>query len=934
MSDLTPHLILCTTARLSRGLKLHHQQQLSLQQTQWQTLPVMTLQQWLNQLIQQGILAGEVDLQTFPLIHLYATTEKMLWQQAIQSCIQKHELAELFDVVSLADAAVAANQLLIEWQVSDAEFNTHFQSVETRQFLRWRQAFQALCAQNNAMECARILALQVDFLATTTLPLPSKIELAGFDRITPLEQQLIAHLQAKNVQVSLLENKQSAQKIEQVACDDCDAECRAAVAWAKQIFTQNPQANLAIITPVLGNLRTKLADLLDDIFHPETLHPSLYETPRIVDFSIGAPLSEHAMIATALRLLRLASSSRSTAQADLSALLLDNYWGAETELDARHLLDAHMRKKLTRTVSLQALTILAQKLAGTGLSNTPTSSHALTQFLSHLTFLQNTQTQWRGKNLPSFWAAQFSQLLTNVNWANTRSLSSYEFQAQQSWLKTLQHFAELDALTGPISAADAVHKINQICTASMFLPETTGNPRLQLLGMLESSAIPLDGAWVLGMNDQHWPPPARPNPLLPVKLQRDLNMPNADTDIQAEFAQKVQQRLINSASNIVFSWARKEADRELRASPLLADLPFLDAAISVNTIAETLSTQSLSITSLSPESLSENIASQSTIELPRMEMLDDHIAPTITAAEKMRGGSALFEAQAICPAWLFYQYRLGAKALQSPTDGLDSLERGNLTHDVLQQFWLTCKSAIQLKALSETQLDAAIKTAIDTAFDAARNIENVPKQILQIEQQRLQPLINTWLQLEKQRADFTVEACEAEHKLIIEDLEITLRIDRIDALADGGLVIIDYKTGSSKPSHSSWADERITKPQIPLYAALVLEKERIIAACFAKVDLLECQFSGVSESDALPNIKPFSALSSSSVFNEFADFETLILHWQNSLTAIAREIKMGVANVRFEDETDLLYCEVKPLLRLPERALQFEQQSSQTNKAD
>ena len=145
MPEITPHLILCTTARLGRGLQLHYQQQLSLQQTQWQTPQIMTLQQWLSQLMQQGILAGEVDLQTFPRVHLNAITEKMLWQQAIQSSIQKHELAELFDVVSLADAAIAANQLLIEWQVDDAQLNAYFQSVETRQFLRWRAAFQVLC---------------------------------------------------------------------------------------------------------------------------------------------------------------------------------------------------------------------------------------------------------------------------------------------------------------------------------------------------------------------------------------------------------------------------------------------------------------------------------------------------------------------------------------------------------------------------------------------------------------------------------------------------------------------------------------------------------------------------------------------------------------------------------------------------------------------
>ncbi len=893
MLNLTSQLILCATARLSRGLQLHYQQQLSLRQTNWQTPQIMTMQQWLNQLTQQALLANELDSRTFPALYLNAITEKILWQQAIQSSIQKHQLAELFDIASLADAAMQANQLLIEWQVNDEYLNRYFQTVETRQFLRWRQAFQALCAQNNALESARLLALQADILANYALPLPEAIELAGFDRITPLEQRLIDHLNAKNVNISFLQNVQSTQDAKQLACDDIDAECRAAVAWAKQNLTQNPQANLAIVTPVLANIRRKLADLLDDTFHPETLQPSLFESPRILDFSVGAALSEHAMVATALRLLRLASNGQSSTQADLSALLLDVFWGAETETDARHLLDAQMRKKLARNVSLQSLILLAQKTADT----------ALGQFVTHLTILQNAQIQWRSKQKPSDWATQFNQLLNNVNWANARSLSSFEYQAQQSWLKALQHFADLNALTGPISAMDAVNKINQICVASMFLPETVGNPRLQLLGMLETSATPLDGAWVLGMNDQHWPPPARPNALLPIKLQRDFNMPNADTDIQADFAQKVQQRLINSANAIVFSWARKEGDRELRASPLLNKLPFANTVANIRTMAESLSAQA-----------------QSNIEL-----IHDAMAPEIGIAEKLRGGSALFEAQAICPAWAFYQYRLGAKSLQSPTDGLDSLARGNLIHAVLQQFWLNCKDVSHLNSLSASALEAAIKDAIDAVFKTTRAVENVPKQILQIEQHRLQPLINNWLQLEKQRADFTVQACEAQHILNIAGLEITLRIDRIDALTDGGLVIIDYKTGSSNPNHSSWADARIGKPQLPLYAALVLKDQQVVAACFAKIDLLEPQFSGVAENDALPNIKPFSELKSNSAFKDFASFEALISHWQQSLTAIAQEIKAGVANVQFENEADLLYCDVKPLLRLPERALQFEQ---------
>jgi exodeoxyribonuclease-5 len=893
MLNFMPHLILCTTARLSRGLQLRQQQQLSLKQTLWQTPPIMTLQQWLTQLLQQAMLAGEVDVIDLPAIYLNAVAEKILWQQAIQSSIGKHRLAELFDVASLADAAIQANQLLVEWQISDAQLNDYFQSVETRQFLRWRQAFQTLCLEKNALESARALSMQIDFLAKTTLPLPAAIELAGFDRITPLEQRLIANLQAKNSKVTFLQHQQKTGNIQQIAYDDINAECGAAVTWAKQSLAKNSQANLAIITPILGNIRTKLSDLLDDTFHTETLHPSFYESPRIMDFSIGAPLSEHAMIASGLRLLRLGVNSQMVPQADLNALLLDSYWGADAETDARHLLDAQMRKKLARNISLQSLLVLAQKTFETG----------LTAFLAHIALLQNAQMQWRGKRNASDWVAQFSQLLSDVNWASTRTLSSYEYQAQQAWLKALQSLADLDALTGPISPMDAVNRLSQICAASMFLPETKGMPNIQILGMLETSAVPLDGAWVLGMNDQHWPPPARPNPLLPIKLQRDLNMPNADTDIQAAFAQKVQQRLINSSNQIICSWAHKEADRELRASPLLNGLTFTDAVTPINTLAETLCMQAQA----------------------NIEWINDAMAPEIRLEEKLRGGSALFEAQAICPAWAFYQFRLGAKALESPNDGLDSLARGNLVHAVLQQFWLNCKMSAKLKSMNDSQLETAIKQAIEAVFKTMHAIKNVPEQILLIEQQRLLPLINNWLQHEKQRADFTVQACEAQHILTIEGLEITLRIDRIDALTDGKLIIIDYKTGSSKPSHSSWADKRIIKPQLPLYASLVLKDEQVVAACFAKVDLLESQFSGVAANDALPDITPFDSLKSNSSFKNFDGFEALILHWRQSLTAIAQEMKSGIANVKFEKESDLLYCEVKPLLRLPERALQFEQ---------
>jgi exodeoxyribonuclease-5 len=57
---------------------------------------------------------------------------------------------------------------------------------------------------------------------------------------------------------------------------------------------------------------------------------------------------------------------------------------------------------------------------------------------------------------------------------------------------------------------------------------------------------------------------------------------------------------------------------------------------------------------------------------------------------------------------------------------------------------------------------------------------------------------------------------------------------------------------------------------------------------------------------------------------KFPEWHALLQHWRDSLEAIADEIRAGQAAVRFEDEERLAWCEVKPLLRLPERKLQLE----------
>ena len=891
-------IIICATSRLARGMQLRAEKEAIIAgKQQWPMVEAYTLEQWLSQVVAQTMLLGDIVSDTLPTHLLSNVSEAFLWEQAITQCLAKHEAAELFDVRAMAKTAIEANQLMFDWQMTEELINSYFMSQETRQFLRWRHTFQALCKQKNAIEIARLTALQIDLLVSNTFDLPSQMVLAGFDRITPLQQRLFEALNAKgcavtfdNVNVLIPETQR---KIKHYALTDSHAECRAAVAWARDKLAENPDVQLAILSPVLGNTRRELIDLLDDTFHPETLLPQYAEMPRCYDSSIGLLLTEYPIVHSALQLLRLASNKSPLNFADVSSILQDAYWGATHELPAKAQLDAVLRQRLNAHYSLEALIKTALTLQTEGV--------ILTETTLHLQKIAQFQQQFIGHayQLPSVWTVNFTQLLEALSWANTRSLTSHEHQTQQAFFKALQALSSLDVMLGKVAAHEALSKLVELCQATMFQPEAIGNVHIQLLGLLETPALALDAVWVMNMNDQHWPPAVKLNPLLPAELQRNIGIPNASADVQSTFANIVQNRINHCAPDITFSYALKEEDRELRASPLLIKQHAQELTSTLKTLAETLAV---------PAS---------------MQMLDDDIAPIVLSDEKLRGGTKLFATQAICPAWAFYQYRLGAKKIETPVDGMDSMDRGSLLHKVLQFFWQECLSSSDLKAMSEVQKLTAIDKAITKSIEALKLEANVyiPAQILQIEHARLSEIMQHWLNVELERSDFAVRDCEKNYSLDIAGIQVKLTVDRVDELVDGGIVVIDYKS-SALVNSSSWADERIAEPQLPIYAALALQADQVVAVCFAQIRTDVTKFAGVAElPDILPDVK---SIDKQKAFKHFENWQALMQHWHASLHHIAEEIKGGVASVTYEKDSDLEYCEVKPLLRLPERLLQFE----------
>lgn len=893
-----PPLILCSTHRLARSLRLSHARTQAAQGfSQWLPLQTLTVAQWLDRIFSQAQLMGQVKPGQAPRMVLGAMQERVLWERVIETELSDNPAEALFDRAGLATAAMEAHRLMTEWGVAPGHEPSHEQTQETRQFLRWRAAFGAMCRKLDVQDAASLKDAQIECLKQFPGWLPQTVYLAGFDRVSPQERRLFEVMAQRDIEVLRwpVGLEQPANAV-QAAYDDVEVECRAAAAWAKVQLNANAQARIAIVVPELGALRRRLSAILDDVLHPETLHPAQAEFPRCYDFSLGTPLSAHPMIAAALALLRLSTQHYRINQQDIGVLLGNPYWSAgEREADARAILDARMRRKLGATLRWDQFMRMARSAYEGGLP--------VVRLMQHMEAID--AAIWPRRQAPSAWAAVFGELLKAAGWPGERSLSSHEFQARQAWTESLADFANFDPLLGAIPATEALSRLSHLCQERIFQPEAAGEPALQVMGMLESQGAPLDAIWVMGMNDHQWPPPAKPNPLLPTAAQRRAGAPNSCSQVQAQFARTLHERLLHGAPQAVFSWSRKDGERELRPSPLLAGMPsWGEPAATAATMAELLA------------------------QPAQMQHLEDHIAPPVAEGEKVGGGAGLLRAQAICPAWAYYRYRLGARMLDEPVDGLDSMDRGTLLHAVLQCFWQGRGSA-ELQAMDESALKRAVADAVERGVEQFGRTQDkpLPEHFLVLEKQRLRFLLTTWVEFERGRKNFVVQECERRVSLVVEGVSVDFTLDRIDALEDGRLVVIDYKTGSTV-SHRSWAETRISEPQLPIYAALALANGEVAAVCFAKIRADEQKFIGIAHlPDTLPGVDGLDE--ARKVFDEatFPDWPSVLLHWKTSIAATAQEIRAGEAAVKFSDEADLAYCEVKPLLRLPERKLQLEREA-------
>lgn len=822
----------------------------------------------------EGAVYSDVGADTPQL--LSSAQEQALWEEIVEASPWG---AQLLTPARAAAQCRDAWRLAQAWRIAGA-LDKFPGNDDARAFADWARAYVKRTARD--VDAARLPDVVAKILNAQAISKPRLLVIYAFDILPPQAADFFRACRAAGVEVAQCgPRRKDAVAVRAIYASSRD-ELEAAARWARARLEAAQPMNtpgrfmtsprIAVVMPDLELRRQEVARVFSRVMEPGWNLPDAAAQPMPFNISIGVPLVSYPLVHAALGLLALAAGEVDFALA--SRLVRSPFVaGAETELAQRARLDAGLRDDLPARVTLA-------RIVG--------ATEGCPLLRERLEALYNyANANLAGKQPPHAWARHFSALLDAAGFPGKRALDSAEFQARAKFYDALGEFALLERVLPRMNCAQALARLRRLAADTLFQPESGAAP-VQILGILESAGLEFDHLWVSGLTDDAWPLAARPNPFIPVALQKQAGIPEAAADTALALDRRITGDWLHAADEVVVSHPLREKDRELLPSALIASIA--EGAVALPQFAD---------------------HRDALFAARIMENIPDGIAPAY-AAKEVRGGTRVLADQAACPFRAYARHRLGAEGLATPSDGLNALDRGNLLHALMAQLWETLRTKSRLDAIAPDELAAAIDDAAKAAVAKVRaeRAGVLDGRMAELERARLARLAREWLAVERTRGDFEVVAREEKRTLAAGGLAFSGRIDRMDKLAAGGHALIDYKTGRATPN--DWLGDRPDDPQLPLYA--IAAKEDIAAVAYARIKTGEMRFMGLTRAaDQLPKAKLAES------------WPGLLAGWRRELDVLGSEFAQGVARVDPKRGLKTCrHCDLHPLCRVHERIAALE----------
>lgn len=799
-----------------------------------------------------------------------------LWENLLRNSAAGETLLAVADAARLAHEAW---QLSTAWRLAprmdDAALND-----DSRAFQEWTPRYERVLQRNGQVDVAQLADRLLPLFVEGRIRPPQTLVVYGFDGFTPQQNEFFAGLQATGCTVLLAEPPAYASHVLRMPCADAEQEILCAATWARARLEAGC-SRIGVVVPDLAARRSAIVRIFSTVMAPDYALPGA--TPGILPFnlSLGEPLLAYPLANAALLLLELAGRDIEFGRA--SRVLCSPFIaGGEAERDSRAMLDAELRRRAEPMITLERLQGM---VAGHG-GDCPQLARCLAALAGF------RKDRLFGVHPPSTWAQALSEALTVTGFPGERSLDSCEYQTLKKWHDAVATLATLDRVVPRMPYAEALARLRRIAADTLFQPESPEVP-IQILGVLEAGGLTFDGLWVMGLSDSNWPPPPRPNPFLPLALQRAAGLPHSTAAGVLAAARRTTAQWCAAAVEVVLSHPVREDDRELRPSPLIAQ------------IAET----GVGIADY-PEFRDAIYAARDD------ERVSDDVAPALADGTVTGAGTALIKDQAACPFRAYARHRLHAVAPEAPHAGLDAAERGTLVHRVLAQVWTKLRNSDALAAIGSNDLDALLAAAADVTMERIKRERPtiLSGRFAGIEKRRLVGLARAWLEQDRRRGAFSVVAVEDRRVMAIGGLTLNARLDRVDETADGRRIVIDYKTG--RAGAGTMLGERPDEPQLPLY--LLTAESGATAVTFAQVRAGDMKYVGLArDADLLPGIKAWAGSDHREHHPAWPD---LVAAWQTDLERIAGQFAAGAAAVNPKKHPDTCrLCDQQSFCRIRER---------------
>jgi probable DNA repair protein len=787
----------------------------------------MSWQDWLQVLLSTAELS-----RTLP-TRLNTHQSRVLWER----CLRREVSSPLLNIAALVRQARDAWTRLHDFSVPLDQVDRTAQGRDQRIFASAANGYQSILMRENWIDDAGLTGVAAQLVISGDITLSAKITLAGFDRLTPAAAKLLAAVRDAGTKTVDVEIETSDRPGRLVAFENSDAEIRAAGAWAREELINNSSQVVAIVASHLDKDANRCARLVRECLVPGW-QTSDRKYTAAVNVSYGRRLSSYPAIATALLALRWLRDDIDSR--DVSFLLRSAALG-QGQFGGRSRLELELRRQPLMNWSPQ---MILSAFAARG------EHQDGADFLSRIKILNERREGLPARESPSAWATLIDETLKQLNWPGEAVLDSVEFQLINRWRELLNDLARLQLVVPSMTLGETLGRLQTLAAETVFQPESKG-ALVHLLGPLEAAGLQFDRLWVSGLSAANWPPAGRPSPLISRQLQRDYSMPDADPGDTLAYAGRVLRRLADSTQELVCSFPSTEGDAEQSASGLVTSL--VAAADEVGADPGWYAKQ----------------LSMCASPLP---VTADPVPP-VTIEESVSGGAATIQRQLTEPFSAFAYGRLGVRPVPAITNGLPANIRGSLIHDALFRLYRDLPSRSDIADLNSSDIDERLPGILKQVFARMESsADPVLRQLLNLEKQRVAMLLRQVIALDTSRDDFVIQQLEAPIELAIDQVRLRLRIDRIDRLENGEVVVIDYKSGRRRQVLNSSREP--DDMQLVAYAFGL--DDPVAGLAFVNVDSRQVDLSGAGR-----------------FFTPDLDWDSDLSRWKNEIRGAVLDLQKG-----------------------------------------